>query len=129
MKRGRDRGTGQAGARPPGSARTGVRVAKTRPGAMIVSAPPLKRAGMADRGRPRTSERFTSEIPAWAPALASLCMIAHQVGGKSTRDALFFSTFHMRALSFTIKPVRLSPDGIPPSEDSFRRPDQEEPHG
>ena len=54
---------------------------------------------MADRGRPRTSERFTSEIPAWAPALASLCMIAHQVGGKSTRDALFFSTFHMRALS------------------------------
>src|SRR5438552_3942994 len=41
---------------------------------------------------------FGNDGAAWAGGLASMSMIAHQVGGKTTRDTLFFTTFRMHAL-------------------------------
>lgn len=46
-----------------------------------------------------TRDRFVNDATAWAAALASMSMIAHQVGGKTARDTLFFSTFHVHVLS------------------------------
>ena len=47
----------------------------------------------------RTRDRTAYDATAWAAALASIAMIAQQVGGKATRDTLFFSTFHVHMLS------------------------------
>ncbi len=47
-----------------------------------------------------TGRRAGPEASAWLAGLASVSMIAHQIGGKATRDALFFTAFPIKALSF-----------------------------